>query len=357
MSATNLSSDSCFDDAAQSWLPNDKVFCGANFGWSDEDVQLNLPGFYPASSFAKRGSEIWLSDEDNGLKSWLGCGNHPGLVNGSRYCAQTSSNLDVGSITGDWGVLEDVSTVACYAYSVSEQAISVSFDPPLNLLLFHLFGYTFAPNAEVALLDYMGSDLQLKTGETTKAQLAYWARVSLTFGTFVLELELPIEGVFGMDFRSDSGVVQPQEIMSNLVWQNSTLTGWQMVIQVFLQPQINLLGFEIQIPVASNFQVLFKATESSWPDIYLSGFLYHAKSMSDLLGGLPNLGAVCAANILPKVVIESPFCHGEDAEEEEEAEVSFYFTLEKGTAVVDFRAWGMLSMLHVGPHFQVRKDL
>ena len=149
MSATNLSSDSCFDDAAQSWLPNDKVFCGANFGWSDEDFQLNLPGFYPASSFTKRGSEIWLSDEDNGLKSWLGCGNHPGLVNGSRYCAQTSSNLDVGSITGDWGVLEDVSTVACYAYSVSEQAISVSFDPPLNLLLFHLFGYTFAPNAEV----------------------------------------------------------------------------------------------------------------------------------------------------------------------------------------------------------------
>lgn len=103
-------------------------------------------------------------------------------------------------------------------------------------------------------MDYMGSDLQLKTGETMKAQLAYWARVSLTFGTFVLELELPIEGVFGMDFRSDSGVVQPQEIMSNLVWQNSTLTGWQMVIQVFLQPQINLLGFEIQIPVASNFQ-------------------------------------------------------------------------------------------------------
>ena len=149
MSATNLSSDSCFDDAAQSWLPNDKVFCGANFGWSDEDFQLNLPGFYPASSFTKRGSEIWLSDEDNGLKSWLGCGNHPGLVNGSRYCAQTSSNLDVGSITGDWGVLEDVSTVACYAYSVSEQAISVSFDPPLNLLLFHRFGYTFAPNAEV----------------------------------------------------------------------------------------------------------------------------------------------------------------------------------------------------------------
>ena len=146
---SNLSSDSCFDEAAQSWLPNDKAFCGTNFGWSDEDFQLDLPGFYPASSFTKRGSEIWLSDEDSGLKSWLGCGNHPGLVNGSMYCAQTSSNLDVGSITGDWGVLEDVSTVACYAYSVSEQAISVSFDPPLNLLLFHLFGYTFAPNAEV----------------------------------------------------------------------------------------------------------------------------------------------------------------------------------------------------------------
>ena len=88
-----------------------------------------------------------------------------------------------------------------------------------------------------------------------KAQLAYWARVSLSFGTFVLELELPIEGVFGMDFRSNGGGnVQPQEIMSNLVSQNSSLTGWQMVIQLSLQPQINLLGFEIKIPVATKFQ-------------------------------------------------------------------------------------------------------
>lgn len=149
--------EDCFDEIIQSWLPSDKILCGSNFGFADQEFSLDLPAFDLANNFTRRGADVWLPlTEDEGLKGWLGCGNHPGLVNGTSYCAQTSSTFDVGTFLGDWGVLEGLTPVACFAYSLEETVVSISFDPPLSTefilpgfpVVLKLFGYTLAPNAE-----------------------------------------------------------------------------------------------------------------------------------------------------------------------------------------------------------------
>eukprot|EP00435_Cladocopium_sp_Y103_P060046 s568_g21.t2 len=349
--APNLTGAECFDTIVNSWLPTNKVLCGQNFGLSNEEFSLDLPAFELANNFTRRGSDLWLDDEDQGLKTWVGCGNHPGLVNGSSYCAQTSSTIDLGTILGDWGVLEGLTPVACLAYSLQDSALSVSFDPPLSTefilpafpVVLKLFGYTFAPDAEVPLLDYIGADLQLKTGEALKTHLAFSGVVELAFGIpFIFELVLPVEGVFGMylDFGG-STLAEPYKVMESLVkFSNEVTLQWGVVIQVSLRPQLAVLGFEFNFPVSAKFQVLWKTGAGSLPNVYLSGTLYHATSLSELIGGLPDLGVVCTIDFFPNAVRESPFCNGDDTMEDE-PEVGLYFTVENGKSVADIRAWGM----------------
>lgn len=112
--------------------------------------------------------------------------------------------------------------------------------------------------AQVQLLDYMGSDLQLKQGEALKTHVAIFGVVELSFGIpFVFELVLPIEGVFGMylDFGGSGTLAQPYKVMESLVKFNNDLTvDWGVVIQVSLRPQLALLGFEFNFPISSKFQ-------------------------------------------------------------------------------------------------------
>lgn len=70
---------------------SNKVLCGQNFGLSYDEFSLDLPAF-ELRNFLRRGSAVWLDDDDSdlslddkdeSLKTWVGCGNHPGLVNGS----------------------------------------------------------------------------------------------------------------------------------------------------------------------------------------------------------------------------------------------------------------------------------
>lgn len=348
----NLTDAECFDIIVDSWLPTNKVLCGQNFGLSNEEFSLDLPAFELANNFTRRGSDLWLDDEDQGLKTWMGCGNHPGLVNGTSYCAQTSSTIDLGTILGDWGVLEGLTPVACLAYNVQNSAVSVSFDPPLSTefilpafpVVLKLFGYTFAPDAEVPLFDYIGADLQLKTGEVLKTHFAFSGVVELAFGIpFIFELVLPVEGVFGvyLDFGGSGTLAQPYKVMESLVkFRNEVTLEWAAVIQVSLRPQLAVLGFEFNFPVSAKFQVLWKTGAGSFPNVYLSGTLYHATSLGELIGGLPDLGVVCTVDFFPNAVRESPFCKGDDTMEDE-PEVGLYFTMENGKSVADVRAWGM----------------
>lgn len=51
-------------------------------------------------------------------------------------------------------------------HGMEDSLVSMSFDQPLSTekwpVVLQLLGYTFAPDAEVPLLDYIDSDLQLK---------------------------------------------------------------------------------------------------------------------------------------------------------------------------------------------------
>jgi hypothetical protein len=46
-------------------------------------------------------------------------------------------------------------------------------------------------------------------------------------------------------------------------------------------------------------EVLWKTGAGSFPNVYLSGTLYHATSLGELIGGLPDLGVVCTVDFFP----------------------------------------------------------
>eukprot|EP00913_Durusdinium_trenchii_P008073 g7570.t1 len=294
--------------------------------------------------------------EDTGLSSWSGCGNHPGLVNGSFYCANTiTAPVDLNEYLGSWEVLQGLMPVTCLAYNWELQAISLSFDPelstefllPLFPVVFKLSGFTFAPNSQVALLDYMGADLQLRTGESLTTQVAVGGVVELAIGIpIILEIVLPLEGVFGMNLDSSAQgeLASGHQVLESMVKADTSVaSNWAVVIQTSFRPELVLLGFTFNFPISTKSQVLVRAGSSIIPDMYLSSMLYHATSLSELMGGLPDLGPVCDMDFLPKEVRESPFCHGDENMDtmEDDAEVALYFALEDGVAVIDLRAWGM----------------
>ena len=113
--------------------------------------------------------------------------------------------------------------------------------------------------AEVLLLDYIGEDLQLRTGEVLKTHIALFGMVELSFGIpFVCELVLPLEGVFGMylDFNGSGTLAQPYQVMESLATFNNEITiSWSVVIQVSFRPELALLGFEFNFPISTKFQV------------------------------------------------------------------------------------------------------
>ena len=47
-------------------------------------------------------------------------------------------------------------------------------------------------------------------------------------------------------------------------------------------------------------EVLWKTGAGSLPNVYLSGTLYHATSLGELIGGLPDLGVACTVDFFPK---------------------------------------------------------
>lgn len=357
--------NSCLDSSVVlSWLPANGTLCGANFGinsgltlgnlglpglhFTEVNLDLQIPG--------RSGSDYWLEGEDTGLSSWSGCGNHPGLVNGSFYCANTiTAPVDLNEYLGSWEVLQGLMPVTCLAYNWELQAISLSFDPelstefllPLFPVVFKLSGFTFAPNSQVALLDYMGADLQLRTGESLTTQVAVGGVVELAIGIpIILEIVLPLEGVFGMNLDSSAQgeLASGHQVLESMVKADTSVaSNWAVVIQTSFRPELVLLGFTFNFPISTKSQVLVRAGSSIIPDMYLSSMLYHATSLSELMGGLPDLGPVCDMDFLPKEVRESPFCHGDENMDtmEDDAEVALYFALEDGVAVIDLRAWGM----------------
>ena len=46
-------------------------------------------------------------------------------------------------------------------------------------------------------------------------------------------------------------------------------------------------------------EVLWKTGAGSFLNVYLSGTLYHATSLGELIGGLPDLGVVCTVDFFP----------------------------------------------------------
>jgi len=116
----------------------------------------------------------------------------------------------------------------------------------------------FLLQAQVPLFDYIGADLQLKTGEVLKTHFAFSGVVELAFGIpFIFELVLPVEGVFGvyLDFGGSGTLAQPYKVMESLVkFSNEVTLEWAVVIQVSLRPQLAVLGFEFNFPVSAKFQ-------------------------------------------------------------------------------------------------------
>ena len=116
----------------------------------------------------------------------------------------------------------------------------------------------FPLQAQVTLFDYIGADLQLKTGEVLKTHFAFSGVVELAFGIpFIFELVLPVEGVFGvyLDFGGSGTLAQPYKVMESLVkFSNEVTLEWGVVIQVSLRPQLAVLGFEFNFPVSAKFQ-------------------------------------------------------------------------------------------------------
>lgn len=116
----------------------------------------------------------------------------------------------------------------------------------------------FLLQAQVPLFDYIGADLQLKTGEVLKTHFAFSGVVELAFGIpFIFELVLPVEGVFGvyLDFGGSGTLAQPYKVMESLVkFRNEVTLEWAAVIQVSLRPQLAVLGFEFNFPVSAKFQ-------------------------------------------------------------------------------------------------------
>ena len=307
-----LDESSCLDfSTVLSWLPLNGTLCGSHFDLPLPEVFLELPGLHVVEAMAtmQRGSAVWLADDEvQGLKPWAGCGNHPGLVNGSLYCAHTVGVADLSDFLGDFEALEGLTPIACLAYNWELKAISVSFDPQLSTefilpsfpLVFKLSGFTFAPNSQVPLLDYMGTDLQLRSGESLRTQVALGGIVELAFGIpIICEIVLPLEGIFGMNLGGDQ-LISPHKVLESMVKADSSSTiGAAIVIQQSMRPELSLLGFSFNFPISVKVQVMWRFTSSSFPKFYLTANLYHATSLSELMGGLPNLGIICDVDFLP----------------------------------------------------------
>ena len=121
----------------------------------------------------------------------------------------------------------------------------------------------------------------------------------------ILEIVLPLEGVFGMNLDSSAQgeLASGHQVLESMVKADTSVaSNWAVVIQTSFRPELVLLGFTFNFPISTKSQVLVRAGSSIIPDMYLSSMLYHATSLSELMGGLPDLGPVCDMDFLPKEV-------------------------------------------------------